>query len=142
MKCKEMWAPMAAGPISMDDLTDLLDHTDEGFSATLLQLIDRSGKSEVEVYKRANIDRKLFSKIRSKPNYQPSKPTVLAFAIALELNLEETEMLLSRAGLALSRANKQDIVVEFFIKNQNYDIYELNNMLFAFDLPLLGNVVG
>ena len=126
----------------MDDLTDLLDHTDEGFSATLLQLIDRSGKTDVEVYKRANIDRKLFSKIRSKPKYQPSKPTVLAFAIALELNLEETEMLLSRAGLALSRANKQDIVVEFFIKNKNYDIFELNNMLFAFDLPPLGNVVG
>lgn len=128
--------------ISVDDLHDLLERTDEGFSATLLKLIDRSGKKDSEVYKRANIDRKLFSKIRSNPNYQPSKPTVLAFAIALELDLQETEMLLSRAGLALSHANKQDIVVEFFIKNKNYDIFELNSVLFALDLSTLGNVVG
>jgi len=132
-------APMAAD-FSMEDLQDLLERTDEGFSATLLHLIDRSGKKDTEVYKRANIDRKLFSKIRSNPNYQPSKPTVLAFAMALELSLEETEMLLSRAGLALSHANKQDIVVEFFIKSKNYDIFELNNVLFALDLPTLGNV--
>ena len=132
-------APMAAA-FSIDDLQDLLERTDEGFSATLLHLIDRSGKKDTEVYKRANIDRKLFSKIRSNPNYQPSKPTVLAFAMALELSLEETEMLLSRAGLALSHANKQDIVVEFFIKSKNYDIFELNNVLFALDLPTLGNV--
>ena len=132
-------APMAAD-FSIDDLQDLLERTDEGFSATLLHLIDRSGKKDTEVYKRANIDRKLFSKIRSNPNYQPSKPTVLAFAMALELSLEETEMLLSRAGLALSHANKQDIVVEFFIKSKNYDIFELNNVLFALDLPTLGNV--
>lgn len=128
--------------ISVDDLHDLLERTDEGFSATLLNLIDRSGKKDSEVYKKANIDRKLFSKIRSNPNYQPSKPTVLAFAIALELDLEETEMLLSRAGLALSHANKQDIVVEFFIKNKNYDIFELNSVLFALDLSTLGNVMG
>ena len=135
-------APMAAGAFSMDDLHDLLERTDEGFSATLLQLIDRSGKKDSEVYKKANIDRKLFSKIRSNPKYQPSKPTVLAFAIALELDLKETEMLLSRAGLALSHANKQDIVVEFFIKNKNYDIFELNSVLFALDLTPLGNVMG
>ena len=128
--------------ISVDDLHDLLERTDEGFSATLLKLIDRSGKKDSEVYKKANIDRKLFSKIRSNPNYQPSKPTVLAFAIALELDLQETEMLLSRAGLALSHANKQDIVVEFFIKNKNYDIFELNSVLFALDLSTLGNVMG
>ena len=128
--------------ISVDDLHDLLERTDEGFSATLLKLIDRSGKKDAEVYKKANIDRKLFSKIRSNPNYQPSKPTVLAFAIALELDLQETEMLLSRAGLALSHANKQDIVVEFFIKNKNYDIFELNSVLFALDLSTLGNVMG
>ena len=133
-------APMASKAISIDDLHDLLERTDEGFSATLLQLIDRSGKKDSEVYKRANIDRKLFSKIRSNPKYQPSKPTVLAFAIALELDLAETEMLLSRAGLALSHANKQDIVVEFFINSKNYDIFELNSVLFALDLPTLGNV--
>ena len=128
--------------ISVDDLHDLLERTDEGFSATLLKLNDRSGKKDSEVYKKANFDRKLFSKIRSNPNYQPSKPTVLAFAIALELDLQETEMLLSRAGLALSHANKQDIVVEFFIKNKNYDIFELNSVLFALDLSTLGNVMG
>ena len=133
--------PMAAA-ISIDALQDLLEQTDEGFSATLLQLIDRSGKTDVEIYKRANIDRKLFSKIRSKPDYRPTKPTVLAFAIALELDLSETEMLLNRAGLAMSHANKQDIVVEFFIKNRKYDIFELNNVLFALDLPLLGNVTN
>ena len=138
--CEAM--PMAAGSFSMDDLHDLLERTDDGFSPTLLKLIDRSGKNDVEVYKKANIDRKLFSKIRSNPNYQPSKPTVLAFAIALELDLQETEMLLSRAGLALSHANKQDIVVEFFIKNKNFDIHELNSVLFALDLTPLGNVVG
>ena len=133
--------PMEAAPIAIEDLHRLLQYTDEGFSATLLKFIDRSGKKDSEVYKRANIDRKLFSKIRSNPNYQPSKPTVLAFAIALELDLEETEMLLSRAGLALSHANKQDIVVEFFIKSKNYDIFELNSVLFALDLTTLGNVV-
>lgn len=137
--CEAM--PMAKGSISMDDLHDLLERTDDGFSPTLLKLIDRSGKTDVEVYKKANIDRKFFSKIRSNPNYQPSKPTVLAFAIALELDLEETEMLLSRAGLALSHANKQDIVVEFFIKSQNFDIHELNSVLFALDIPPLGNVI-
>ena len=140
-----MAMPMEAAPkaaFSIDDLHDLLERTDEGFSATLLKLIDRSGKKDSEVYKKANIDRKLFSKIRSNPNYQPSKPTVLAFAVALELDLEKTEMLLSRAGLALSHANKQDIVVEFFIKNKNYDIFELNSVLFALDLNTLGNVMG
>lgn len=132
-------APPAPKAISVDDLHDLLDRTDEGFSATLLKLIDRTGKKDSEIYNRANIDRRLFSKIRSNPNYQPSKPTVLAFAIALELDLQETEMLLSRAGLALSHANKQDIVVEFFIKNKYYDIFELNSVLFALDLSTLGN---
>lgn len=138
--CSQAPAPMAAHPsvFSMDDLTDLLDHMDAGFSETLLKLIDRSGKKDSEVYKRANIDRKLFSKIRNDPNYRPTKPTVLAFAIALELDLEETEMLLGRAGLSLSHASKSDIVVEYFIKTKNYDIFELNEVLFAFDLIPIG----
>ena len=136
----EMCAPMAMGLPPMDDLFDLLNETDEGFSATLLQLIDRTGKKDAEIYKRANIDRRLFSKIRSTPDYQPSKSTVLAFAIALELNLEETDLLLERAGYALSHASKQDIVVEYFIQEGIYDIFTLNEVLFKFDLPLLGNV--
>ena len=132
--------PRLARSSPMDTLRELLDRTDEGFSATLLKLIDRTGKKDSEIYNRAKIDRRLFSKIRSNPNYQPSKPTMLAFAVALELDLEETKIFLSRAGLALSHANKQDIVVEFFIKNKIYDIDELNNVLHTLDLPTLGNV--
>lgn len=132
-------APQAAPFASMGDLEALLNHTDAGFSETLLKLIDRSGKKDSEIYKKANIDRKLFSKIKNNPNYNPKKPTVLAFAIALELNLSDTEMLLSRAGYALSHASKFDIIIEYFIKQKNYDIFELNEVLFAFDQPLLGS---
>ena len=137
----KMCAPMAGSAISIDDLSNLLDNTDEGFSATLLKLIDRSGKKDSEIYKRANIDRRLFSKIRTNPHYQPAKSTVLAFAIALELDLKDTDLLLERAGYALSHASKQDIVVEYFIETQNYDIYTLNSVLFHLDLPTLGNVM-
>ena len=132
-------APKTAPCASMEDLESLLNHTDAGFSETLLKLIDRSGKTDVEIYKKANIDRKLFSKIKNNPKYNPKKATVLAFAIALELNLEDTSMLLSRAGYALSHASKFDIIVEFFIKQKNYNIFELNEVLFAFDQTLLGS---
>ena len=133
--------PKAAATPKADPLAELLAQTDEGFSATLLKLIDRSGKKDSEIYKRANIDRRLFSKIRTNPHYQPAKSTVLAFAIALELDLKDTDLLLERAGYALSHASKQDIVVEYFIETQNYDIYTLNSVLFHLDLPTLGNVM-
>lgn len=120
------------------DFIPLLEELDAGFSETLLSLIDRTGKKDSEIYKKANIDRKLFSKIRNNASYKPSKPTALAFAIALELDLEETKDFIGRAGFALTHSSKFDIIVEYFIKQKNYDVFELNEVLFAFDQPLIG----
>lgn len=121
-----------------DELEDLLNDTDAGFSETLLKLIDKTGKKDSDIYKKANIDRKLFSKIRNNPDYKPSKATAIAFAIALELNLEETKDFIARAGFALSHSSKFDIIIEYFISNNNYDMFEINETLFAFDQNLLG----
>jgi len=128
----------AASSSSGMELADLLDETDAGFSETLLKLIDKTGKKDSEIYKKANVDRKHFSKIRNNKNYKPSKPTALAFAVALELDLEQTKDLIARAGFALSHSSKFDIIVEFFIKKKNYNIHEINMALFDFDQSLLG----
>jgi len=130
-------APMAVS-VTGGSLDDMLDELDAGFSETLLKLIDRTGKKDSEIYKKANVDRKLFSKIRNNPDYKPSKATAIAFAIALELDLEETKDFIARAGFALSRSSKFDVIIEYFIKQKNYDVFAINEALFAFDQSLLG----
>ena len=129
-------APM---PAAMPDWDNLLKQTDEGFSAALLRLIDKRGWTDAECYKKANVDRKLFSKIRSNPNYKPSKPTACAFAVALELSLRDTRELLKKAGFSLTRSSRFDIVVEYCVKHGIYNVFEINEILFQFDLPLLGS---
>lgn len=121
-----------------DDLNNMLKDLDASFSETLLKLIDKTGKKDSEIYKKANIDRKLFSKIRTNKNYNPSKSTALAFAFALELDYNETLDFIRRAGFTLSHSNKFDIIVEYFLKNKEYDIFKVNEVLFAFDQPLIG----
>ena len=135
-----MQMPDAAASASRQpqELDDFVRHLDEPFNETLMRLIDARGMKDPEVYRKANIDRKLFSKIRTGKGYTPGKKTILALCIALELNMEETEDLLEKAGYALSGSRLGDVIVTYFIENGEYDIYEINEALFRYNQPLLG----
>ena len=124
-----------------DTIEDALKMIDESYAEMVLRLIKEKGMKNSDCYKKANIDKKLFSKIVSSPGYKPKKTNALALAVALELSLEDTRELLMKAGLALSHSEKFDIIVEFFIKHKKYDIFEINEMIYAFDQPMLGGAI-
>ncbi len=123
-------------------IKDVVDDLEDSFAEVLFRYIDSKGFTDPEVYKRANLDRKLFSKIRKNRSYQPSKNTAIALAIALKLTLEETKDFIAKAGYALTHSSKADIIVEYFIKRKEYDIFKLNEVLFEFGEPLLGSKVA
>lgn len=124
---------------SSDSLTDYIAHTDSSFREMLFALIDGSGMSDVECYKRANIDRRTFSKIKSNPDYRPSKQTAVAFAVALRLDVAQTQALLATLGLTLSHSSVFDKIILYFLLHGNHDIHEINQALFEFDQALLGS---
>ena len=133
-----MMAECQQSAVKGKTLREYLKHMDKSFSEMLFDLIDKSGMTDVECYKKANVDKRTFSKIKSNKNYKPSKQTAIAFAISLRLDLEQTQALLATVGFTLSRSNVFDKIIRYFIQNENYDIFEINEALFEFDQQLLG----
>ena len=125
----------AVGAASLEELLELEEMT---FSEALLDWLIRKDLNDPDVYKKANIDRKLFSKIRNNPDYKPKKNTAIALALAMELDLEETKGFIGRAGYALTHSSKYDIIIEYFIRQKNYNVFEINEVLFAYNYPLIG----
>ena len=134
---REDMAPCAPAPMAAS-LPDFLKQEDAGFTETLLKLIDRTGKKDSEIYKKANLSKQHFSKIRNNPHYKPTKQTAIALALALELDLEQTRDLIGRAGYALSNSSKFDLIVRYFIEQKNYNVVQINMALYEFDQSLLG----
>ena len=138
MVMPELSAPMALPDIDGKTLDEVLGGAGKSFQQRLFELIDESGMDDVSVYKKANIDRKVFSRIRCKADYKPKKKTAVAFAIALQLDMPTMLDLLSRAEIAFSPSNKFDLIITYFVTNGNYDILEINAALFKYGQPILG----
>ena len=132
------FAVCGAGELE-DELEDELDDVEESFAEALFRLIDEREMSDAECYKKAHIDRKTFSKIRTLKDYKPRKTTAAAFAIALKLPLDEAKDLIEKAGYSLTHSSKFDIILEYFIKKGKYDIFEINEALYAFGEKILGS---
>lgn len=121
-----------------EEIDPLLSQIDDSFAKCLWKHVQNKGLSDVEVYKRANLDRRLFSKIRNDKTYKPSKNTAMALVIGLELNMDEADDFLKQAGFALANCNKEDVVIKYFIEHQKYDIFLINEVLEHYYLPILG----
>lgn len=124
---------------SMNTLDDMISHMDKGFAETLFYYIDKKGMSDVECYKRSNVDKKTFSKIKCNKDYKPSKVTAVSFAIGLRLDIEETDHLLNTVGMSLSQSNLFDVIIKYFITTGDYEtIFDVNEVLYKFDQVMLG----